>query len=622
VVSSIIRSFLARFRFLFQRLFASFQAPEEIQMGEKRFGSLLILTAFIGLTWSCAFQGQDETESEEVPRRLGQLLSTYEQYGFSGSVLVSTGGQVVFARGYGFANRESGERNTAETRFDFASIAKTFTGAAVLSLEAEGLLSVNDRLEKHLGPFPEQKSTATIRHLATHTGGLAHRSKSVLEYGQDRETYVQSMKDAPFESVPGSSYRYSNAGTSLLAAVVEEVAGKPFEVVVRERLFRPAGLTSTGFYTEFEPGSPGLARGYLDETVTPAPPEYDEWTWGAVGATGIVSTVGDIHTWFDVLYAGEILPREQAAKVFDPEETEAFGWHMETNEQGRTFIHKGGGLAAMQTQILAYPDQETVVVWAHNNMSRNWRRALNRGISSAALGDSFLLPPEITAIRKSDPDLEGWWQTEGGTLLELVDTGAGLGVGGNGFGIPEGPLRPGMDGSWVSFDVERVSTFALALNRDGSVRVELEPEGERLVLGRVEASEPAYQPLVEPTDKSLDFARQVSAWIMNGDADQTWNASVYRPVRGSYSREGWMDRFKFIAGRVGAEVRLIEEAWVLREGSWRYWRTFESRGGMEVVLRFGVSGDEKVLSYGINPRGAEPAFDEKRTVAASGQDEQ
>jgi hypothetical protein len=424
------------------------------------------------------------------------------------------------------------------------------------------------------------------------------------------------MKDAPFESAPGSSYRYTNTGASLLGAVVEEDAGEEFETFVRASLFEPAQLSSTGFYPDYEPGEAGLARGYRDETMTPAPPEYEGWTWGAIGATGIVSTVSDIHSWYQALRSGQLLPADQVDKIFDPEETEAFGWHMETNQQGRTFIHKGGGLAAMQSQILAYPDQAGVVVWAHNNMSRNWRKALNQGISSIALGDSFAMPPDIVGPGASAPAFEGWWQTENGTRIELIETGEGLGVGGNGFGLATGVLRSGPEGTWVSLDVERLSSFVLG-TEDEVVWVDLEPEGERLSLRRVEATEPAFLPLAEPTEEALEFARRASEWILSADVDQVWGASVHRPVRGSYSRDGWSERFDFISARVGDEVRLIEEAWVLREGSWRYWRTFESSGGMEIVIRFGVSGDGKLLSFGINPRGSTPEFDEQRLVPSA-----
>ena len=173
----------------------------------------------------------------------------------------------------------------------------------------------------------------------------------------------------------------------------------------------------------------------------------------------------------------------------------------------------------------------------------------------------------------------------------------------------------------MSFDVERVSSFVLSADEQEALWVELEPEGERFDLVRAEASGSASPPLTEPTGEALEFARQVSAWIMSGDADRLSSASVHRPVRGAYSRDDWAEKAGFIANRVGDEARLIEEAWVLRDGLWRYWRTFESSGGMEIVLRFGVSADGKVLSYGINPRGAEPAFAEKILVGSQASNE-
>ena len=137
---------------------------------------LFILALFL-----IAPQASCQKEPTEMKDRLSKLLSTYEDWGFSGTVLVARGSEVLFEDGYGFANRKSGERNTAETRYDFASVAKTFTGALVLRLEADGVFSVNDKLEKYIDAFPDaRKSPVTLHHLATHTGGLAHRSQSQL----------------------------------------------------------------------------------------------------------------------------------------------------------------------------------------------------------------------------------------------------------------------------------------------------------------------------------------------------------------------------------------------------------------------------------------------------------
>lgn len=324
-------------------------------------------------------------QTSELSAQLDSLLRSYESQGFSGTVLVSVDGKVILERGYGMADRARGISVTPRTLFDFASLAKTFTGAAVLRLEADGILQTSDRLEAYLGAFPLAKSAATIHHLATHRAGLAHRTESFID-GDTRERFISSMKKAPIESSPGAAYRYSNAGTSLLAAVVEIASGVSYETYVRTHFFRPLNLENTGFLGDFTANDGRLARGYRDEGDEPAPPAYG-WTWQTKGAGGLISTVGDIHRWYGALRSGALLPPAQQRKLFDPTETEAYGWHVDTTATGRRRIHKGGGLVYMQSQVLAYPDVGYVIVWAHNNMERNWRRPLNDGISAILLGE-------------------------------------------------------------------------------------------------------------------------------------------------------------------------------------------------------------------------------------------
>jgi CubicO group peptidase (beta-lactamase class C family) len=148
------------------------------------------------------------------------LLRRYhEEGGFAGTVLVASGGEIVLLRGYGLADRERKVANAPDTLFEMNSMTKIFTAAAVLQLERQGKLATTDLLAKHLGPFPAAKSAATIHHLATHTAGLVMDGAD-LEGESDREVFIRSVKETPIESPPGEKYRYTNAGFSLLAAVV------------------------------------------------------------------------------------------------------------------------------------------------------------------------------------------------------------------------------------------------------------------------------------------------------------------------------------------------------------------------------------------------------------------
>jgi|GEM_PF-2451435 len=430
---------------------------------------LLLLALFL-----IAPQASCQNEPTEMKDRLSQLLSTYEDWGFSGTVLVARGSEVLFEEGYGFANRKSGERNTAETRYDFASVAKTFTGALVLRLEADGVFSVNDKLEKYMDAFPDaRKSPVTLHHLATHTGGLAHRSQSQLVYGPDRGAFIESMRNAPFESPPGESYRYSNAGSSLLAAMAEKISGISHEAYVRTHFFEPLGLNTARFIPETEYGEPGLALGYVDDSNTHAPSIYrGEWGWGFTGATGITASVQDIYTWFNAVYYGDVLPPDQYKKAFDESEEEAYGWHTDRDEEGRLRVHKGGGLPAMQAQILAYPEDDIVIVWAHNNMARNWRRALNNGITAVALGESFGPIPELDLDYRPGerkPPKPGVYANAKGLLVEIREDNGMPVLGRNSLDITQGPLSAGQNKDWVLFSIEDVSWIRVYEDTDNTL---------------------------------------------------------------------------------------------------------------------------------------------------------
>jgi CubicO group peptidase (beta-lactamase class C family) len=323
----------------------------------------LLLSAF--LITGCASAARGELDA---------LLKRFESQGFSGTVLVARDGRVVLHEGYGLADRERGIRNDTNTLYEVASLNKTFTAAAILQLEARGLLKTTDPLSKHLGPFPPEKSAATIHHLATHTGGLVPGGHD-LGAGTDRDDFIENVKRAPRESAPGDKYRYTNAGYSTLAAIIEKVSGMPYEASVRG-LAKQAGLRE--IYFRGEPLPRPMALGYKGDppqVSTPSP-----YRWGVRGAGGMISTVGELYRWHLFLQRNGDMK-----EMFVERPSEGYAWHVERDDQGRRFIHKGGGMQEYASQILFYPDDRLVVVWATNNLQRRWRQELNRAIPAAAL---------------------------------------------------------------------------------------------------------------------------------------------------------------------------------------------------------------------------------------------
>jgi CubicO group peptidase (beta-lactamase class C family) len=167
-----------------------------------------------------------------------------------------------------------------------------------------------------LGTFPTEKSGATIHHLLTHTAGLVVGG-ATLDYSS-RKAFVQSVKDTPIESKPGEKYRYTNAGYVLLAAIVEEVSGQPFESYLQKNIFKPAGLNSTGYPWDKKFDNAPVAVGYVGdklEKLKPTPRETD--IWGNRGPGDLITTVGDLYEWTQALRKNKVLS-EQAKRKCSP----------------------------------------------------------------------------------------------------------------------------------------------------------------------------------------------------------------------------------------------------------------------------------------------------------------
>ena len=313
-----------------------------------------------------------------------EFLLGMTEDGFSGAVLLSHRGKVLLKRGYGYANLEEAEPNGSETLFNVASVAKIFTAAAILDLEERQALSLDDPLDAHLGPFPEAKSAATVHHLLTHTAGLVVRG-ATLAY-DTRASFVDSVKEAPIETPPGETFRYTNAGYSLLAAVAEIVSGEPFETYLAERLFEPACMTQTAFVWEGRIRDLPAAVGYAGDSVdrlSAMPPETD--VWGNRGPSNIATNVGDLYRWILAIEREGVLRRSSITKMFTAYVgDEGYGWHVIDGEHGR-LLRRGGGLPDFESSVRWYRDEDLVIIVLINN-HLGFRVPVVEGLERIALG--------------------------------------------------------------------------------------------------------------------------------------------------------------------------------------------------------------------------------------------
>lgn len=345
-------------------------------------------------------------------------LERLEEYGLSGVVLVAHADEILIHEAFGFADREAGIANTTETYFDYASIAKTFTGVAVLIAEQQRSLSTSEELNHYIGPLPGEKNRATIHHLATHRAGLVARGYEGLD-PHTRAAFIDSIKAAPIESTPGAEYRYTNAGSSLLAAVLEIAVGRSWSDYVRETLFAAAAMEAR-FDPELTRAGVTIATGYHGIPPNTVRGLHAGFAWGNRGADGVYGRAIDLFKWVNFILRSNPLPENARSKMLDAQEIEAYGWHVTTTSEGRTLIHKGGDTVLYTSQILYYPENDSTIVWLLNDNRQRWRTALNRLLSRVAWGEPISVPDAVDPeAGDSDPDIVGDHETDDGKGISI-----------------------------------------------------------------------------------------------------------------------------------------------------------------------------------------------------------
>lgn len=292
-----------------------------------------------------------------------------QEQAFSGAVLVATNGTVVFAQGYGLANREHGIANTTNTVFRLASVSKQFTAMCILILQEEHKLNVTNLISQYVEGSPEAWSAITIHHLLTHTAGIPNFTgfPDNLRFERLPTTVaatVSRFKDKPLDFEPGTKMRYSNSGYVLLGYIIEKVTGKSYGEFVAERIFQPLGMKQSG-YDHPSDILPGRASGYSrrgTNIINCIPFAMD--TPHAAGA--LHSTVGDLLIWDQALYSDRLVSASTLKAMFTPfKEDYCYGW-FHGHFGGRIGYGHGGGISGFATQVIRLTNERVYVAVLSN----------------------------------------------------------------------------------------------------------------------------------------------------------------------------------------------------------------------------------------------------------------
>lgn len=238
---------------------------------------------------------------------------------FSGTVLLAHRGRPVLTRSHGLSNKDQAVPNRPDTRFDLASLTKSFTAVAIGQLAQRGTVAFHAPLGTYLNGFPADVSRATVHQLLTHTAGVGRPALSFDrppgEDGWDSVDEVWNgtldwLRTRPLRFTPGSQFSYSNDGYFVLGAIIAATSGLSYYDYLGRNIFSPTGMTHTDFPTKPQVlADPTTARGYwtqpaggrVDVTTTPFFPHI------GTPAGGAFSSAPDLLRYTTALHSARLL---------------------------------------------------------------------------------------------------------------------------------------------------------------------------------------------------------------------------------------------------------------------------------------------------------------------------
>ena len=298
--------------------------------------------------------------------------------GFNGGIVVAKNGVVLFERYNGLKRLDRPDSMDARTPLHIASVSKTFTAMAVLKLQETGRLKVSDRVETLLPGFPFKD--VTVKDLLNHRSGLPNYVHFVEDLGWNSDSvltnrsllrFMAENRDRIPVTPPGRHFGYSNTNYALLAMIIEEVSGKPYDLFLKETFFLPLGMSDTYVY----------GRGMSDYAVPSYSYSGKEEPMGFLdevyGDKNIYSTPRDLLRWDRALYPGGMFSNATLDSAFKGYSYEkpgirnyGLGWRLLEPESGKRVVFHNGWWHGNNAVFSRLPSDTATIIVLGNRFTR------------------------------------------------------------------------------------------------------------------------------------------------------------------------------------------------------------------------------------------------------------
>lgn len=403
-------------------------------LGRSLASSLALVAA--GLAGCAQPGGNDAGLARRVDALVGALVQRHE---FTGAVVLTRHGRIVYERGFGQANQASGLAFTPETPSDGASLAKTLTAAGLQLLVHEGRIDLDARVTAYLPSYPH--ASTTVRQLVTHSNGLPPYYEFFDPFFRADEVrttealLARVAQHAPAPTfTPGTRFEYSNLGFDVAALLIERVSGQDYEAFLRQRFLGRLGLTATFARPARLADWPGTRTlGY----------RWREGAWelfdvfdmeAFLGASNLYFSARDLGRWADAHATGQALPpavtragQQRPLLGGHPSSINALSWFCDETDQRCWYT---GDLNAFYSHVYWDRRRGESVAYVSNCTMPFWRRhELAQDLMDALAGQPQRQrdgAPLQGFDEASRPAIAGTYAVAGLGTLRLVADGTGL----------------------------------------------------------------------------------------------------------------------------------------------------------------------------------------------------
>lgn len=319
---------------------------------------------------------KQQNHSSLIDKLVNQL---YQERNFNGAVIVSENNEVIYCRGFGYADFEKQIPFTTSTTMDAGSMTKPFTALAIFILEQENMLSLNDPVVDHISSFPYDN--VKIKHLVNHTSGLVSEDFvfSRAEEGKViiNDFFLNVLVDniPPLSHEPGSQFQYNGINYILLAMIIERISGAPFDEYIREKITEPLEMNDWFLRPpRLSDWTDDRTKGYkiIDDSLTVSDSEDFE---GFYGDCNLFFSAEDLLKWSQSFYLNTLMSREYLDKLLKAKDSNSslnvLHWYA---LKGSNQFHFTGHWRGFYTMVYFDIDKRRSIVYLCNTSMEYWLR--------------------------------------------------------------------------------------------------------------------------------------------------------------------------------------------------------------------------------------------------------